>query len=787
MFKNYLKIALRNLWRNKVYAVINIFGLSVAIACAIVGYVQYDLSHSFDTFHANYDRIYRVTGKRVINNQEQRWGMVPIPLAQRMKIDFPQIKEAVCMEWTPNTMRHGDKVFHQDVLHADPGFFRMFSFPLKSGTADLNDKTKIVITETLAEKYFGTEDPIGKTLTLKYERGIERDFTVSGVVQKYPYHSSVRFEAVANVELLYDLGLNEKDSWRFWTHALFITAKHPEDVATVNNRMDGYLKLHQVANPNLAFSGFTIEPLSEVALNSRDTRNNALSQNLHPSQVIGLISISLLIVLMACFNYVNTSLAFAARRLKEIGVRKVIGGMRSQLITQFLIENIVMCMLALGLGLLLAEYFLPVIDMMFPGDNLSEYHYYKLSFMGFLAGMLMLTAVVAGLYPAVVSSSYNPVNILRADVKVGRIGYVMRTLLSFQFALSTIAVIGSIAFAVNTQYNKNFDLGYEKELVVTIPVNSEHEFTVLKNEIRDYPGITGIAGSASPIFFNPRGVIKSGAVEREANIYRVGFNYVEMMRLRLKSGRSFDEKTNTDTANAVMVNETLVRELGWDNAIGQTITINDRQYQVVGVLNDFYNRGTWGPITPVVMRVTPQRNYTMMGVLIRPENIQDTYSFLKDTWKRLFPHEPYQPMFQNPALAEALMITESITKLMISISVIAIAIAIMGLFALVSLTIARRTKEIGVRKVIGASVSHIVTLVNFEYIWLLVIGLGIANLAGYFLNQLLLDSVFYYNSGVGLWTIIGSNMVVLMIVIVTISSQVWNVATANPVDSLRYE
>jgi hypothetical protein len=379
------------------------------------------------------------------------------------------------------------------------------------------------------------------------------------------------------------------------------------------------------------------------------------------------------------------------------------------------------------------------------------------------------------------------VNILRANVKVGRISYIMRTLLAFQFALSTIAVIGSIAFAVNTQYNKNFDLGYEKELVMTIPVRSEQMFTVLKNEIRDYPGITSLAGSTNHIFFNPRGVIKSGAVEREAAIYRVGFNYIETMKLRLKSGRSFDEKINTDTADAVMVNETLAREMKWDNPIGQTLTINDRSYQVIGVLNDFYNRGTWGPISPVVMRVTPQRNYTMMGVLIRPDNIQETYSYLKNTWIRLFPHEPYQAMFQNPVLAEALMITESITKLMISISVMAIAIAVMGLFALVSLTIARRTKEIGVRKVIGASVSHIVSLVNFEYIWLLVIGLGIANLAGYFLNQMLLDSVFYYNAGVGIGTLIGANLVILMIVIITISSQVWKVATANPVESLRYE
>lgn len=787
MFKNYLKIAIRNLWRNKVYAVINIFGLSVAIACAIVGYVHWDLSHSFDTFHANYDRIYRVTGKRVINNTEQRWGMVPIPLARHMKKDFPQIRDAVCMEWTPTVMRYGDKVFQENVLHAEPGFFNMFTFPLKSGTADLRDKSKIVITETLAQKYFGAENPVGKTLTVRYEGGIERDFTVSGVVQKYPYHSSIRFDAVTNAELLYDLGLNEKDSWRFWTHALFITADHPEDAAAIGNNMSGYLKLHQAANPNLAFSGFTIEPLSEVALNSRDTRNNALTGNLHPSQVFGLISISLLIVLMACFNFVNTSLSFAARRLKEIGVRKVIGGIRSQLILQFLTENVVLCLLALGLGLVLAEYFLPAVDAMFPGYNFAEYKYYHGPFIGFLAGLLILTAVVAGLYPAYVSSSYNPVSILRANVKVGKISYIMRTLLSFQFALSTIAVIGSIAFAVNTEYNRRFDLGYEKELVMTIPVNSEQTFTVLKNEIQNYPGITRIAGSTNHIFFNPRGVIKYGTFEREANIYRVGFNYVETMRLRLKAGRSFDETISTDTANAAMVNETLVRELGWDNAVGQMLTINDRPYQVIGVVNDFYNQGTWGPISPAVMRVVPERNYTMMGVLIRPENIQETYSYLKKTWTRLLPHEPYQAMFQNPQLAEALMITESITRLMISISVMAIAIAIMGLFALVSLTIARRTKEIGVRKVIGASAGNIISLVNFEYIWLLVIGLIIANLSGYFLNSTLLDSVFYYNSGVGLWTIIGANALVLMIFTITISSQVWKVATANPVESLRYE
>lgn len=529
MFKNYLKVAFRNLWKNKLYAIINILGLSLAIACSIVAYLNYDLQTSFDVFHKNADKIYRVLGVRTIIQNNFRFGVVPLPLSERLKQDLPSIEKVTSLDWASAIVRHQDHIFNEGIMFTDDNFFRMFTFPLKIGTADMTNKNSIVISEEYATKYFGDEQPIGKTLTITFTNGVVHELIVTGVVKKYPENSSITFNMAASSELLIDAGLNKPEDWTDWINALFIEVKNPNVIPTINDQLKKYLPIQTAANQKVPLSGFMIEPLKDVALNGRDTRNNSLNRPYPPSQIYGVAVIAALVLLMACFNFINTSLAFSSKRLKEIGVRKVIGGMRRQLLIQFLGENILLCIISMILALGLAQIFVPAFNDFFQYIHLVLNYKDNWKLILFLFSLLIITGVGAGLYPAYVISSYNPIGILKGSQKMGNISIFMRVLLTLQFSLTMISIITSIIFAQNAEYNKNFDMGFEKELVVVVPIMNEQTFTIYKNEIRNNSNIVNISGSGNHIIYSgSRRAVKHLNTEREAGIFWVGFNYMRL-------------------------------------------------------------------------------------------------------------------------------------------------------------------------------------------------------------------------------------------------------------------
>lgn len=789
MFKNYLKVAYRNLLRKKMYAVINIFGLSTAIACCIVAYLNYDYSHSFDAFHENAASIYRVESLRVVNGIEQRWGMAPLPLGPALAQDFPAVERVVRIGSARTVVRSGENVFNENVKYIDPNFFEMFSFPLKFGNADvLKDRSRIVLSGKYAEKYFGDDNPIGKPMTLRFPDGQALDVVVGAVAYKYPLNSSIRFDILASSEILVEVGIDEPNNWAHWNTATFVQISDPVLAAVMIANSQRYVAAQNAANLQLPISGLHFEPLRDLALTARSLRANGLDSGVPPSAIVGPSIIAVLLLLMACFNYMNTAIAFSANRLKEIGVRKVVGGMRKQLIGQFMGENLLLCVLSLTLAVGLAELLVPGYNAVIPQVELKLDYSQNFGLLLFLAGLLLFIGVAAGAYPAFYISSYQPVNILKGKQLVAKTNLFMRVLLSIQFGLSMMAVAGSLVFAQNARYQKHLDLGYNRNFVVVVPIENERAYTVFRNAIASGVEVESVAGSRHHTGYSwYTRTVKSAATELEAEIMSVGVDYLATMQFHLAAGRPFDRNLMTDATDAVIINQKMANEMSWDDAIGKTLTLDESRFSVIGVVDDFYNDGPWRPIEPAIFRLSQPENFRYVIARINSNNLAATSAWLRDTWKSLQPDAPYDGFFQDDVVAEATMVSEQIYTIFNYVALIAIAISAMGLFALVSMTIARRTKEIGVRKVLGASVTSIVQLVNREFVILLIAGAGFGNIAGYYAINLLLGSIYAYHITPEVVMFALANLLVFVVAAITVGAQVLRVARANPVLALRYE
>ncbi len=791
MFKNYLKVAYRNLLNNKLYAFINILGMGVAIAFCIVAYLNHTYNYIFDDFHENADQVFRIKAVRLVNEQEQKWGMVPRPLAPALLADFPVVEKAVRMTRVDAAFKYGDNVFNEAILHADPAFFEMFDFPLKYGNPDvLQDKSRIVLSEESAAKYFGEENPIGKQITLRYGDGQPREFFIGAVIAEIPDHSSIIFDVLVSLEILLDVGTDKPNDWADMAHVAFVQVSDPGQITALPNQLDPYIAAQNEAAPDWQIERFYFDPLQDLARNTwkEDLDGDILKRAMHPAGMITPTIVAAMLLLMACFNYINTSIAFSSRRLKEIGVRKVVGGARRQLITQFLSENFLLCSLAFVLGLGLAEVFVPAHDNLWTYFELSLDYSENLGLITFLAGLLLFLGLIAGAYPALYISAYRPVTIFRGMQKFGGTSWLTRILLTFQFSVSVLTVISSLIFIQNADFLKNIDLGYEKEQVVVVPFTEANQYEPYRNAIESSSNITSVAGSRHHVqdSWYTR-TLESASLQSRADIFGVGYNYLKTMKMRLTAGRDFDENLPTDINEAIIVNEKLVHEFAWEEPLGQTVTIDSTRLTVIGVVEDFYNNGVWSPISASVFRLVEPERFRFLEVRVQPENLAGSGEFLRNEWQRLVPDVPYEGFFQDQRMSEAISVSESIKTMFIYISLLAIVIAAMGLFALVSLNLARRTKEIGIRKVLGASVAHIINLANREFFALVALASIIASISGYFLVQGLLGSIYTYHVGFSPLPFLLASLSVFVVAMLTVGSQVIKVAAANPVEALRYE
>ncbi|MBL0742343.1 ABC transporter permease [Chryseolinea lacunae] len=793
MIKNYLLVAVRTLLKNKSYVIINALGLGVSLACCLAAYLWVAFNIEFDNFHddAKVSRIFKVhthtvekDGRTPIDFQ------APIMLAPVAAGEIAGIERYTRFIHGGGSMRYGDNAFNEGLSFADSTFLDLFDFPLVAGNAkSFKEKNSIFLTEEVAKKYFGNEDPIGKMLTLNFVNNYEMEAMVGGVFKDIPSNNTFGFRVLMRFENYIDYNKLNLDDWSDWRNpSTFFELSAPENAARVAAQFKKYIPHRNEVRTDVVVTSYSLEPFKKKF--SQDTIRYGWS-NL-PIQMAPLIifsSMALLILLIACFNLTNTSIAMTAKRLKEVGVRKTIGAARKQIVFQFLLETFLTILISLVVGLMMAQLIVPVFTDMwqirFGLGDLSGLNLFIA-----LLGLVFVTAMVAGIYPALVSSKFKPTVLLKGSVKIKGTNALTHSLVAAQFALSVIVLIAGVIFIQNTKYQDSIRFGYDKDQIITVSLQGERDFEAMEKALVSNPKVLSIGVADGTIGRNPYGTpIRIDTTQYEVQAMGIGKNYFETMGLKVVQGRNLNLDNASDVKEGVVVNRAFVERTGMKDPIDQIIFLHNGKHFIVGVIdNHIDNLYRAKEPEPFVFYAAGKEQYITMVVKTEHADLLETQKSLEKTWKEVFPTRPFESQLQDDVvLANSRELNTNLEKIFIFLTILGGLLSASGIFALASLNIAKRTKEIGIRKSLGASVRSVVTLLNREFVVVLSIAAVLGSVGGYYATNALLGVIYVYHIPVGLAPIVGCAIFIFLVGILTTSSTIMRAAKTNPVETLRSE
>lgn len=800
MLKNYLKITFRSLWKSKIFVLVNILGMGLAIACAIVAYLNYDFNVNFDSNQTEVDKVYRIDAERVYQNRKQVYGMSPMPLAEAVKSNVGDISDVLRYMPSGGNFKLGDELFNENFTFVDPNFFDFFYFDIILGDKDaLSNKSNIMISTTIAEKYFPEGNPLGQTLTHFTSDG-NKDYKVAAVFQDHPLNSSFGGVKIINaIDNFFDLQnasresteLRYENDWSRWV-TTFVKVDDKRRISSIEERLTtNYIEIQNNARLDFKLDKYTLETFEGMAHRAADDQvwGHWLRSSMPPPAVYVPGIMAILILLIACFNFTNTSMAIASKRLKEIGLRKVMGGLRTQLIIQFLLENIVLCFLSLIAGLLFALYLVPAYSSLWPFLEISMDFSQNVQFYFFLVVILLFTGLVAGSYPAFYISRFEPASILKGSSKLGGTGRVTSVLLTLQFSISLIAIILGAIFYDNAIYQQEMDYGFNKSGAISLYFDDLSEYQFYKNSISDNPDILMMAGSEHQIDRSYRNdPIISGSEQYDIDILHIGDNFFETMDFKLIDGRGFRKDSQTDMQESVIVSEELVKVFGWKEPLGQKVVWMDTvSLYVVGVMQNAFIDGLWEPITPLMLRYVPEEEYHFLTVKSSAEDLIDVNKYLESKWKEVLPDKMYTGGYMDEEMSDAAIVNNNVLKMFTFLGLVATFMSIIGLFSIVSLSVLKRMKEVGVRKVLGASISHLMFILNKNFIVMLMVAAVVGSGLTYAIANPFMDLIWTYHAEPGFVSFGAAVLMLLFFALSTISIKVYRAATTNPTETIRTE
>lgn len=782
----------RNLWRNKVYSIINILGLSIGIAAIIWGIQNFRYSMSFDDFQQQKEVVYRIISKH--ETRENLLGISPFPIAVQAAQEFSSIKEYNrILSRTIDLKTDQAEAFTARIHFTDPSFFRIFDFPLLKGSNKIDQPASVVLTEKSAKKYFGNEDPIGKTITFYSAETFRMPMTVIGVLKDHPVNSTIQFEAISeinNYRLPDGNKLTDRD-WGYFADASFVKITDPAAATRLKDQLGRYIAHQNDIRKDFKLTSFQVIPMSKLAkMNNQAIDNNALFEPPDDSAAIGPLVLAVLILLSACLNFANTTVARSNKRLKEIGIRKVMGSNKRSIIIQQLFECAFIVTIAIFLSIVINNWWLPEYNAMF------EYLAAKADYLTdgtlqlTLLATLLIVTLVAGVYPAFYVSRYNPTEIFRGAVKFGGNNLFSRILLGLQIIIAFITVIASAGFYRNALFQRDYDYGYAKNNLFGIFLSDSTQYRSLSNEISKIPGIHAVAGTRHHIGFSYRHLTAEALGQKKESIFMsVSPEYIKAMQFKLANGRVLDAEHEGDYQNAILITEKLAFQYGWkgDEALGKTISIDTTNYTVHGVLKDFHINSLFSPLEPIAINLVKPEKFQELIIQTEPGQLQAVYDQSRATWKKLFPMKPFNAFYQDEISIEASKVNASITKIFFWFAIVSMLLTATGFFALISLTLLKKMREIAIRKVVGASLKDIVIIMNKGYFWVFIAASIIGCFSGIALTRLLMDSIFRINTGVNITTVWIAFIVVLLITGVTIAIKVREAMVTKPVDVLKAE
>jgi putative ABC transport system permease protein len=806
MLNNYFKTAWRNIIKHKIFAFINIAGLSIGISvCFIIMlFVQNELS--FDRYNKNADRIVRVVFKADINGGKIFESNVMPQVASAMKNDYPEVEDATRLRVSgAPKITYKDKTFNNDEFaFVDPNFFSIFTLPLIEGDAKtaLKDPSTLIITRAFAKKYFGNEDPMGKTLVFPDNKNAA--FKVTGIIDKVPANSHFHFDLFGSMT-----GLDEakSDSWMGSNFFTYVLLKPGSDYKKLEAKLPGMVEKYMgpQIQQNMGISlkqfvtkgnelGFALQPLTSIHFYSHS--NYELSPRGDAMYVYVFGAIAIFMLLIASINFINLSTAGASKRAKEVGVRKVIGSGKFQLIRQFLMESALLVFIAIAISFVLIELLLPVFNSI-SGKNLQ--FVFNLNILASFIGLGLLVSIIAGLYPAFYLSSLKPIAVLKGKFTDNIKSFGLRSsLVVFQFFISVGLIIGTIVIWQQMKYIQNKNLGYDKDQLLTIP----NSYVLGKNEQIYKEGMLGDPRviNATVSSYKPAGP-SSGENAlaypeghdneiMKTTEYHVDEEYIPTFEMEMISGRNFSKDLATDST-AMILNETAAKAFGWDdmNALGKIIIRENSDrgtnvpYHVVGVVKDFNFQSLHDPITPLLMTFEPDWGLIFK---VNTTDIQGLLTSMRAEWDKFNTGEPFTYSFIDDLYNKTYSAEQKTETILNIFALLTILIACLGLFGLTTYTVEQRTKEIGIRKVLGASVIQVTHMLTKDFFKLILISCIISFPLSWWAMNKWLQS-FAYRAHFSWWIFLAAGIIALLIAIITVSFQAIKAATENPVKSLRYE
>ncbi len=789
MFQNYMKVTLRTIRRHKGFSFINIVGLAVGMACVVIIllWVQYELS--FDKHHEKAERIFRVASESHTNPSPTKMVVTPPPMALALVQEFPEIEASARLSrgGRNKLFSFGNKYFHESFYAVDPSFFEIFTFEFVEGNAGaaLDDPYSIVLSEDQARKFFGSQNSIGQIIQFDEKT----DFTVTGIIKSIPSHSHLARDIFIPFETWGKLNEEPLHHWRYWSFYTYILSRPNVNIEEIETKFPAFAEKHGIPKQKLF-----LQPLLSIHLHSHF--QGEISPNTHVSTLLLFGSIAILILIIACINYMNLTTARSSARLKEVGTRKVVGAHKSQIARQFLGESLIMALFSLIISLFLVHMFLPFFN------SLAERHLALNgdSILQILPGILLLilfVGMLAGSYPAIFLSSFKPITVFRGGEKKGSQKRRLRNVLVVaQFSVSLILIIAAFFVKNQLDFIRDKEMGFDRDQIVVVPL---HENKIRQNvgpvleELKRNPQILYVASSMHlPNDVGASTTIKWPGKPKEeqtwVKVSEVSYNYTELYGIKILEGRSFSKDFPSDENGAFLVNESAKKLMGDDFRLGIGLSHWGRPEpsgQIVGVMKDFHLNSIHEEIQPLYIYLNPNRGQHL-SIKIQGGSIPQAIGSIRETMEKFSPYYPFEHRFFDDVFNMAYIEEQKMGRMFGVFASIAVFIACMGVFGLSAFLAEQKRKEIGIRKVLGASVSKIVYILTQDLLWLVLFANIIGWPVAYYGMSRWLQN-FAYRTDIHLGIFLSSSVLIFLVSFGTLSYQAIKAARANPVDSLRYE
>ena len=793
LFRSYFKLALRHSWKNKWSMLINIVGLSCAIGVCIFAYTFQAFNIEFDSFYPNTEKIYRIHAMTIENNRERRNELSPLAMDDKLRNEISGITKVSSYNDRMMTIKKGSEYFEDGVAVVSQDFFEMFEIPLWYGSlADLGKRPMVYLSKLSAKRYFGNEVALGEELTIYLNNTQKLEVIVGGVFENLPLNTSFYFGVLISKNDYFNaLDIDEND----WSNRAYVghyLEIDPGQKDAITDIINTYIQQQNEGHQEFKMDRFELVPFRS-SLVSEDELWRAYANDRLPISATMIISVlALLIFFVACFNLANTSMALIAKRLKEIGIRKTLGSRGKQIFIQFLFEIGLISVIAFVFGMMMSNSISDGFMSLFDGESFLLQDVNLVSISIFTASFLLFTTLIAGLLPALYAWKFQPVAILRKSVKLKGVSILNKTLTVAQYSISITILVTAISFSFNTDFLDRLELGYQNEGIIHLPLSDSTHYLTMKQGLEQLPGTSNASTRnhlANYGLFSDKIMLEMDTSMHEVRYYSVGSGYLDFMNVTITSGRGFINGSQSDRQKSILVNQEFARQyFDGNDPINKVVKIGGASKTIVGVTADIIdNVFKSSELRPIIFALDAQEELPHLVVKTTHGNLREINEQLKSMWSAEI-DEPYPGQLQKDvSIGNGASQSDSIYKVFLAMAILGGLLSIIGIFSLAKLNIARRTKEVSIRKVLGASVKELIMTINHAFTIVLIIAFVFGCGLGYFIADFVLGMIYHYRIEVSILTSLVSGIFVMLVSLLIITSAVLIPARSNPVVGLRVE